>query len=106
VDEEKTKTLIGHPIGGYQKPDGKGFYDGFRPLGEKMGIFRYKGITYFDTFFDTWGDFDGKRRKDPDIWRTLGVFKREKGQTKQLCEYLWEIPYGGTFPESNEEPVD
>ena len=93
MDEKKTKTLIGHPIGGYPEPGGKSFYDGFRPVGNSMGIFRFKGVTYFDTFFNTWGDFEGKRRKDPDIWRTLGVFKREKGQTKQVCEYLWEIPY-------------
>ena len=94
VDGKRTKSLVGHPIGGYPKPDGKGFYDdGFRPVGNSMGIFRFKGTTYFDTFFNTWGDFEGKRRKDPDIWRTLGVLKREKGQTKQVCEYLWEIPY-------------
>jgi len=93
VDEKKTKTLIGHPIGGYPEPGGKSFYDGFRPVGNSMGTFRFKGVTYFDTFFNTWGDFEGKRRKDPDIWTTLGVFKREKGQTKQVCECLWEIPY-------------
>lgn len=93
VDEKNTKTLIGHPIGGYPEPDGKGFYEGFRPVGDSMGIFRYKEITYFDTFFDTWGDFEGKRGEDPNIWRILGVFKREKGQTKQVCECLWEIPY-------------
>jgi len=93
VDEKKTKALIGHPIGGYPEPGGKSFYDGFRPVGDSMGIFRFKGTIYFDTFFDTWGDFEGKRRKDPNIWRILGVFKREKGQTKQVCECLWEIPY-------------
>jgi len=94
VDEKKTKTLIGHPIGGYPKPDGKGFFDNrFRPVGDSMGIFRFKGATYFDTLFNGWGDFEGKRRKNPDIWRILGVFKREKGQTKQACEYLWEVPY-------------
>jgi hypothetical protein len=94
VDAKKTKALIGHPIGCYPKPDGKGCYDNrFRPIGDSMGIFRYKGITYFDTFFNTWGDFEGKRGKDPNIWRTLGVFKREKGQTKQVCECLWEISY-------------
>ncbi len=75
-------------------PGGKGFFDNrFRPIGDSMGIFRFKGATYFDTFFDGWGDFEGKRRKDPNIWRTLGVFRREKGRTKQVCECLWEIPY-------------
>ncbi len=94
VDEKKTKSLIGHPIGGYPRPDGKGFFDNrFRPVGDSMGIFRFKGTTYFDTFFDGWGDFEGKRRKDPNIWRTLSVFRHEKGQTKQVCECLWEIPY-------------
>ena len=94
VDETWTKKLIEHPIGGYPKPDGKGFFDNrFRPVGDSMEIFRFKGVTYFDAFFDGWGDFEGKRRTSPDIGRTLGVFKREKGQTKQVCEYLWEVPY-------------
>lgn len=93
IDEIKTKQLIGHPIGGYPKPDNKGFYEKFRPINNYMGVFRYKNITYFDTFFDSWGDYVGKRRNDPNIARMLGVFKREKGQTKQVCEYLWEIPY-------------
>ena len=106
VDEANTKRLVGHPIGGFPTSDKKGFYKGFRPVGTSMGIFRYKGTTYFDTFFDSWGDFSGKRRKSPDISRTLGVFKREGQKTKQVCEYLWKIPYEGTFPESNEKPID
>ena len=93
IDETVTKKLIGHPLGGYPEPDGKVFYDKYRPVGECMGLFRYKGVTYFDTFFDPWGDFEGKRKDKPNITETLGVFKREKGQTKQACEYLWEIPY-------------
>lgn len=99
VDETLTKQMIGHPVGGYPTPDNLGFYEKFRPIGQKMGIFRYKGITYFDTFFDTWGDFEGKRRDNSDIARTLGVFSRgqldRKGiwETHQICEYLWEIPY-------------
>lgn len=93
VDENKTKQLIGHPIGGYPEPGDKSFFEGFRPVGRCMGIFRYKSVTYFDTFFDEWGDFWGKRRESPNIYETLAVFKRERGQTKQVCEYLWEIPY-------------
>lgn len=103
VDEAKTKTFICHPVGGYPESSGKSFYGKFRPVGRSMGIFRYKGKTYFDTFFDEWGDFVGKRKKSPDIDRTLGVFKRENNQTKQVCEYLWEIPYGAPFEKSNEE---
>jgi hypothetical protein len=92
VDQQRTRELFGHPVGGYPIPrDVKpgGFFPGFRPVGSSMGIFKYRGLYYFDTFFDSWGDFAGRRRKDPHIGSTLGVFLREGGKTKQVCEYLW-----------------
>lgn len=52
-----------------------------------MGIFEYDGLYYFDTFLDSSGDFQGRRQKDPRIGKTLGVFLRKDGVTKQECEY-------------------
>lgn len=59
-----------------------------------MGIFKYQDLYYFDTFFDGWGDFEGKRRtegtrnKSREIANTLGVFLHKSGKTKRVCEYL------------------
>lgn len=113
IDEKRTEELFGHPVGGYPNTvNGKflGFYDNFRYVGTSMGIFAYQGSYYFDTFFDGWGDFNGKRvesylvthRKGKRIiteekyrkfkqptHAILGVFQRKKGKTKQICEYYW-----------------
>lgn len=88
VDETMTERLIGHPAGGYPLPNKKGFYRKFRPVGLSMGIFRYKNVTYFDTYFDSWGDLKGKRRNDPNISEILGVFMLKRGKMEQVCEYV------------------
>jgi len=90
IDEKRTREVFGHPAGGYSiVVDGKQkrTLPGFRPIGLKMGIFKYDGLYYFDTFFDSSGDFQGRRQKDPRIGSTLGVFLRKDGVTKQVCEY-------------------
>ena len=93
LNEEKTRALFQHPIGGYPKSKIKGkpteFYEGYRPIGQEIDIFSFQGKYYFDVFFDTWGDFEGKRRKDKKIRETLGVFYHEDNVTKQVCEYHW-----------------
>ena len=91
LDVAKTENIFSHPKGGYR------FYDkverkwitssDFRPIGTSIGIFDYRGKYYFDTFFDSWGDFQGKRRNDPNISNTLGVFLNRDGKTAQICEY-------------------
>lgn len=103
IDQARTKQLFGHPVGGFpivEKGKFIGFFDGFRYVGMSMGIFTYEGAYYFDTFFDGWGDFEGKRRGDwigkaknvdliNSMTATLGVFHRKSGKTKQICEYYW-----------------
>ena len=42
----------------------------------------------FDTFFDSWGDFQNQRGKSADIANTLVVFLRQESRTQQVCEYL------------------
>lgn len=44
----------------------------YRPIGPSMSVFKYQDIFYFDTFFDSWGDFECKRQKDKNIGNTLG----------------------------------
>ncbi len=95
VDEARTRELFGHVVGGYpQIRDGKqiGLYPGFRPIGDTMSIFQYRGEYYFDTFFDSWGDFEGRRRNYEYIADTLAVFRRKGNVTKQVCEYRWHNP--------------
>jgi hypothetical protein len=100
LNEGRIRELFQHPLGGYPiVVNGKQvFSSDFRPIGLKMGIFAYQGRYYFDTFFDGWGDFQGKRRSDwgdgkPRIKNSLrdilAVFHRKGGVTKQVCEYQW-----------------
>jgi len=100
IDEARTQTIFGHPLGGYlvtYKDPNTGhrvteYSENFRPIGLTVGIFSYQGEAYFDTFFDEWGDFKGKRRTRPEIQDTLGVFLRKGAVTQQICEYLWNDP--------------
>ena len=80
IDEKRTREIFGHPAGHNSE---------FRPIGRKVSIFEYDGLNYFDTFFDSSGDFEGNRQTDPLIASTLGVFLRKGGVTKQVCEYRW-----------------
>jgi hypothetical protein len=91
IDVFQTMTIFGHPSGGYRIPDktGRGtFSSKFRPVGRSIGIFQYQDRYYFDTFFDSWGDFQNRRGKSADIPNTLAVFLRHAGKTQQVCEYL------------------
>lgn len=100
LNDERTRELFGHPVGGYPVVlQGKPVMSNrFRPIGTKMGIFSYQDQYYFETFFDGWGDFEGKRRSDwgdgkrrikNSLAGILGVFQRKDGVTKQICEYRW-----------------
>lgn len=89
LDVSNTEKIFGHPLGGYPIFMGGKWTvsDNFRPIGTSIGIFEYGGLYYFDTFFDGWGDFAGKRRKAATIENTLGVFLNKDGKTRQVCEY-------------------
>ena len=96
LDVTKTKKIFAHPVGGYplRIDEHWKMADGFRPIGSSIGIFQYQNLYYFDTFFDGWGDFEGKRatvytrKKNTQITNTLGVFLHKDGKTRQVCEYL------------------
>jgi len=98
LDVGKTAKVFAHPKGGYRfyaEQDKKWkVSEDFRPIGRSMGIFKYQEMYYFDTFFDGWGDFEGKRRtegtrrKDKQIGNTLAVLLHKDGKTKQVCEFL------------------
>lgn len=98
LDIVETEKMFAHPTGGYRffsRQDKKWkISDNFRAIGERMGIFKFRELYYFDTFFDGWGDFEGKRRsegtshKEKNIVNTLAVFLHKDGKTKQICEYL------------------
>jgi len=60
----------------------------FRPVGRSIGIFEYKSVFYFDTFFDLSGDAQGSRSGEPSLANTLGVFERRGGMTREVCEYV------------------
>lgn len=90
LDVARTEKIFGHPMGGYPiKFEGHWTVTGrFRPIGRSMGVFKYQDLYYFDTFFDSWGDIESKRRKNKQIGDTLAVFLHKDGKTKQVCEYL------------------
>ena len=95
LDVPKTIAVFRHPEVGYPiRLNSKWILsEDFRPIGRSIGIFEFEGVYYFDTFFDGWGDFDGKRRtvytrhKDENIVNTLAVFLHKDGKTRQVCEY-------------------
>jgi uncharacterized protein len=92
LDVQRTTEVFGHPKRGYPisldggKTEIVG--DAFRPIGRSIGIFEFQGTYYFDTFFDSWGDLNGERTKDPNIVNTLAVMLRKDGTTRQICEFV------------------
>jgi hypothetical protein len=103
IDEQRTRQLFAAPgLGG--RPAGASAAEDSASLGYNFSIFKYKDRYYFDVFrhdpFDAYGDFLGRRavnhifvdryrkaKDDPAIANTLGVFLREHGKTRQVCEY-------------------
>jgi len=110
LDVVKTEKVFAHPSGGYRAYDEVNqrwvTFSQFRPVGDSIGIFKFRDLYYFDTFFDKWGDFEDKRygwddplnkrladtgegkSYDKNIINTLAVFLHKDGETKQICEYL------------------
>jgi len=103
VDPMRTQEIFGHPTGGYvvqfKNTNGEMVTkeaERFRPVGTYLGILSFRGKTYFDTFYDEWGDLDNQRRNDSQIYNTLALFKRERGKTEAVCELLWKEPKSGS----------
>jgi hypothetical protein len=97
INQGKTIAIFGHPFGGYQAAPGTRSKDGpitfvksFRVIGSSYGIFKYRGLYYFDTFFNAnegLGDFVGHRIDDARLANALGVFLRTNEKTQQTCEF-------------------
>jgi hypothetical protein len=91
IDERKTAAIFagrGHPDWVAHSPwvpPGNVFP--FRPLGRSIGIFEFRGIVYFDTFFDITGDDQGHRAGQATLANTLGVFLRARKRAREICEY-------------------
>lgn len=91
VDMARTRAIFGHPVQAYSVTGADGkvttFLLHFRPIGSSIGIFKYRDLYYFDSFFDIWGDFADQRRDRPALANNLAVFLRRDGTTHQICEY-------------------
>jgi hypothetical protein len=61
--------------------------DGHSPVGVSMGLFQYRGKTYFDTFLDQPQNAAERRQADR-LAHTLAVFAREDHKTVRVCEYV------------------
>jgi hypothetical protein len=82
IDVQKTKAIFGYP----------GTKTVLNTYGSEVGVFVYRDITYFDTFFTNQesGDFNHARKGQKTLRNTLGVFERRDGRTAQVCEYRVE----------------
>ena len=61
------------------------------PPGAQLQAFLWSMLlasNNFDTFFDSWGDFQNQPGKSADRANTLAVFLLQEGRTQQVCEYL------------------
>lgn len=94
IDQGATRQVFGRAPGRYGGDSQSPIPLPYRPAGLSMGIFEYRGVYYFDTFFDGTGDFNDQRSDDPGISNTLGVFENRAGETKQVCELRMS---GGDF---------
>lgn len=83
INESKTLEVFGHPNQIRPKiPKSKQFR--FLNDESSVGVIKYKGKTYFDTFPGI-GTANSKAGKNID----LRVYLRENNQTEIICEYHW-----------------
>jgi len=89
IDDERTLALFQHPHDGFPH---SGFQVlGFIPIGSPISVFKYRDLTYFDTFFEGggWPDFYGHRARLSTLDNHLAVFLHRNGATRQVCEYIF-----------------
>jgi hypothetical protein len=104
IDENKTAAIfagLGRPSWVADKswvPESSIFP--FRPIGRSIGIFDYQGTVYFDAFFDTTGDDQGRRAGIPKLSNTLGVFVRKHDKTSEVCELKMA---GSNYPTTDDD---
>jgi hypothetical protein len=86
IDIASTKAIFGYGDGALPSPTGS---TEFRPLGTEVGVLRFRGVTYFDTFLSGsgMGHSHAERQSAAKLRDTLGVFLRRDHRTQQMCEY-------------------
>jgi hypothetical protein len=84
IDEGKTRQIFGHPQPQWPKVVES---QKFRYIGTNLGIFEFRGKTYFYTVMNSFSDLNGQRVMDESLFKTLGVFINENGKTKGVCEF-------------------
>lgn len=70
----------------------------FVPVGFFITPFVYRGTTYFSTFFNEYGDYEGKRQGEWKLWNTLGVLVRHRNKEQEVCEYQLR---GNDYPKAH-----
>jgi len=61
----------------------------YKPMGTTVGIFKFRGRYYFDSFYK-WGAAHAKNRSEVrGTVQRLSVYFRQNDVTKQVCEIRW-----------------
>ena len=102
LDTGKTQEIFGHPGPHYRFDDGT-LFPGFEPIGTSIGIFEYRDRYYFETFFNGWGRNKPSQFVYPALTHTLGVFLRQRGKTREVCEYHMTVHHVLT-PQPKDSP--
>jgi len=90
IDVRRTRTLFGfqslheHGVGAEEAENQK-----YKPMGTTVGIFKFRGRYYFDSFYK-WGAAHAKNRSEVrGTVQRLSVYFRQNDVTKQVCEIRW-----------------
>jgi hypothetical protein len=94
LDASRTRAIFGHPkrqvliFPDPREPGKKTIRRerGFRAIGTSFGVFRFKDVTYFDTFYAPGGDLNGDRDGEPGYNETLAVLTNHEGSSQLVCE--------------------
>jgi hypothetical protein len=72
----------------------------FAPIGYFIDVFKYRGLTYIATFFDSSGDYNGARRGAAANANILGILLNRRGHIGEVCEFRMS---GHDYPPSTEK---
>jgi hypothetical protein len=92
VDDYKTRALLQNsvPVSQSQRKfdSATGVRSRFKAIGRSVGIFSFKDIYYLDAFSEPSGNSRGDNLTNPRDSNLLSVYRRAKGKSTKLCEYL------------------
>lgn len=82
IDEDRTREVFGQL---HTTPNPPGQH--FLPIGERVGIFQFKGLYYIDAFADPSPSSPQDRSRIPASLRdSATVLLRQHGETREVCE--------------------